>query len=386
MNPTDVVALTSDLIRIDSVNPDLVPGAAGEGAIATFVAAWLTDRGFDCTRLEGRPGRPSVVATHRGTGGGRSVLLNGHLDTVSLASYDGDGLAPTLVDGLLHGRGSYDMKGGIAAMMAAAADVAARPHAGDLILALVADEEFASSGTEEVLRHVRADAAIICEPTEAELVVAHRGFAWFDVDIHGRAAHGSRRDLGVDAIVKAGHFLVALEHYDNDVAGRVPHLLLGTGSVHASLISGGEELSTYPATCRVSFERRTLPGETSAAIEAELRTILDALAAADPDFRYTLHPGLSRNAHSVDPSTPVAVALADAHRRVTGDAVVVRGEQFWTDAALLAEAGIPTVLYGVRGGGAHAADEWVQIDSLHEVRAVLRDALAQLTAETGDGR
>ena len=374
---TDVVTLTEQLIAVDSVNPDLVPpgsaaaGGTGESAIADFVTAWLTPRGFQCHRLEARAGRPSVVAVHAGSGGGRSLMLNGHLDTVSLASYDGDGLNPQRREGRLYGRGAYDMKSGLAAMLGAAAQVAAGPHRGDVLLALVADEEYASAGTEEVLRYFRADAAIVAEPTEQELVVAHRGFAWFDVIVHGRAAHGSRRDLGIDAIASAGRFLVALAAHDRDLAGRPAHPLLGTGNIHASLITGGEELSSYPASCTVSLERRTLPGEDQASVAAELHGLLGAIAAADPGFRYDLRPGLARSPFAVDPAEPIVGFVRDEHRRRTGQDVVERGEAFWTDAALLAEAGIPALLYGVRGGGAHAASEWVEEASLRTVEQVL---------------
>lgn len=373
MTTLDPVDLLADLVRIDSANPGLSPDGPGEGAIADFVIGWLTDQGFACERLEDTPGRPSVVAVHRGSGGGRSLMLNGHLDTVTLASYEGDALDPVVRDGRMYGRGTYDMLAGIAAMMVAAADVASGPHAGDIVLALVADEEFASAGTEEVLRHgVRTDAAIICEPTEEELVIAHRGFAWFDVTVHGRAAHGSRRDLGIDAITKAGAFLVALGAHDAELAARPAHPLLGTGSVHASIIHGGEEQSSYPASCTISLERRTLPGEDAASVGAELTAILDAIAGSDPEFRYTLAEGLSRAAHAVSDQTPIARAVDTAHLYVTGAPVMRRGEPFWTDAALLSAAGIPAVLYGPRGGGAHAAAEWVELDSLHRVRDVLR--------------
>lgn len=376
----DVLDLLDALIRIDSSNPDLGPGAPGEASIANAVTEWLDARGFACRRVEERHGRPSIVAVHAGSGGGRSLMLNGHLDTVTHASYEGDGLDPVTHEGEVHGRGAYDMKSGLAAMMTAAADVAAEPHRGDIVLALVADEEYASAGTEEVLRHVHTDAAIVCEPTEQELVVAHRGFAWFDVTVHGRPAHGSRRDLGVDAIAKAGRFLVALEAHDSELAGRTPHPLLATGSVHASVIRGGEELSSYPAECTISLERRTLPGESAETVEDEMRVLLDAIAATDPDFRFTIARGLSRSPFSVDPSrADIAQVVSDAHAQVTGTAVTVRGEPFWTDAALLADAGIPAVLYGVRGGGAHAADEWVDIASLHSVREVLRAAIRTAT-------
>lgn len=376
---TDVVGLLADLVRIDSTNPGLVPGGAGESAIADHVSGWLRERGFAVHRLEGTPGRPSVVAVHHGTGGGTSVMLNGHLDAVSLASYTGDGLDPVQQDGKLFGRGSYDMKSGIAAMMTAAATVAQAPHAGDIILALVADEEHASAGTEEVLRSFTADTAIVVEPTGLDIVTAHRGFAWFEVTIDGRAAHGSRRDLGIDAIAAAGPFLTALRDHDRELAERTPHPLLGTGNIHASTIAGGEELSSYPASCTIGLERRTVPGETSATVEAELRTILDSFADADPEFHYTLAAGLERSPFQVDAAAPVVTTLAAALHHQLGRSPTFRGEPFWTDCALLADAGIPTVLFGVDGGGAHAATEWVDLDSLHTVTATLTDTIRRLT-------
>lgn len=367
----DPVALLEDLVRIDSVNPGLVPGAAGETAIADFTSAWLEQRGFTITRLEAVPGRPSIVAVAAGTGQGKSLMFNGHLDTVTLAGFDGEPLEPRVEDGRMYGRGTFDMKAGIAAMMVAAAAAASQPHAGDIIVALVADEEFASAGTEEVLRHFTADAAIVSEPTHEEIVISHRGFVWFDVTIHGTAAHGSRPDLGIDAIAKAGRFLTGLDDLSRSLPHGAAHEMLGTGSVHASLIGGGEELSSYPASCTISLERRTVPGENSATVEAELRKILDAIASSDPDFSYTVTEILERHAFEVSGEEPIVQALEAATAAVTGKPATVRGEAFWTDASLMLEAGIPGLLFGVDGGGAHAATEWVELDSVIRVSHVL---------------
>ena len=361
-----VEALTADLVRIDSSNPTLAPGGAGETKIAEYCLAWLAARGFATTRLESRPGRPSVVAVAPGRGGGRSIMLNGHLDTVSLSSYDGDPLDPVVEHGCLHGRGSYDMKAGIAAMMVAADRVHRRPHRGDVVLALVADEEDASRGTEEVLGHIRADAAIVAEPTGLDLVTCHKGFVWAEVTFNGVAAHGSRPDLGVDAIANAGTFLTGLGRLAADLAGRPGHPLLGTGSVHAGVISGGQETSSYPDRCRVTVERRTLPGEHAATFAAELDTIVDG----------TVTIGLERRPLDGDPAAGVTPILADAVAEVTGRPARLRGEAFWTDAALLADAGIPSVLFGVDGAGAHAADERVDLGSLHATTRALERAVA----------
>ncbi|MER7786767.1 ArgE/DapE family deacylase [Streptomyces sp. NPDC097640] len=374
---TDPGRLLAELIAIDSVNPDLVPGGGGEAAIAGFCGAWLAARGFEVHRLEKRPGRPSLVAVARGTGGGRSLMLNGHLDTVSLADYDGDPLDPCIRDGRMYGRGAFDMKGGIAAMMVAAARATAHgPLRGDVILACVADEEHGSSGTEEVLESFTADAAVVTEPSHLEVTLAHKGFAWFDVEIEGRAAHGSRPELGIDAIAKAGHFLVALEELAQRLAQGPAHPLLGTGTVHASVIRGGEEPSTYPAHCRITLERRTVPGENADSVERELTTVLDRLAATVPDFRYRLARGLHREPFAADPEALIVRTLARHAEQTLGHPPAVRAEAFWTDCALLDRAGIPCLLFGVDGAGAHAATEYVDLASLDRLTGILTAAIA----------
>lgn len=374
----DTVTLLRELVAIDSTNPDLVPGGAGEGAIADAVGAWLGERGFEVQRLESRPGRPSIVAIARGSGGGRSLMLNGHLDTVTLAGYDGDPLDPVIRDGKLFGRGSYDMKSGVAAIMVAAARAAEQPHTGDIVLALVSDEEYASAGTSEMLAHVRTDAAIVVEPSELMVTLAHKGFVWFDVTVEGRAAHGSRPDLGVDAIAKTGRFLVALDELAKRLAANPTHPMLGAASVHASTITGGEERSSYPASCTIAVEWRTLPGQDAATVEAELRSLLDAVAADDPTFRYRLERGLERSPFEADRMSPVVQSTLRIVEEVTGAPARIRGEPFWTDCALYADAGIPVVLFGVAGAGAHAASEWVSLDSLDTVTRVLTDLISDI--------
>ncbi|MGW3078105.1 ArgE/DapE family deacylase [Kitasatospora sp. NPDC001132] len=370
--PSTPAGLLARLVAIDSVNPDLVPGGAGEGIIADYCGQWLAARGFQVHRLEKGPGRPSLVAVVRGTGGGRSLMLNGHLDTVSLADYDGDPLDPLVRDGQMHGRGTFDMKGGIAAMMVAAARATVRsPLRGDVILALVADEEHASSGTEEVLRSFTADAAIVTEPSHLEVTLAHKGFAWFDIEIAGRAAHGSRPELGIDAIAKAGHFLVALEELGQRLARGPAHPLMGTGTVHASMIHGGEEPSTYPAHCRITLERRTVPGETADSVEQELTTVLDHLTATVPDFGYRIQRGLHREPFEADPEALIVRTFTRHAEAVLGRPPVVRAEPYWTDCALLDRAGIPCLLFGVDGEGAHAATEYVDLASLDRLSEIL---------------
>jgi acetylornithine deacetylase len=323
--------------------------------VARIVAEWLESAGLEVHVEEVAPGRPNVVGVARGTGGGRSLVLNGHTDTVGLLEPDG-GLEPRIEDGRLYGRGSYDMKGSLAAVLFAAAECASLGLRGDVIVAAVVDEEAASIGTERFLQRWRADAAIVAEPTDEQLCIAHRGWLAFDVETEGRAAHGSRPDLGVDAIAKMGPVLVAIEELDRSLQGRPPHPLLGTGSVHASVIEGGQEYSSYPARCLLSGERRTIPGERRADVEAELGGLVGE-SGGSISFPF------GRDPMEVSPEEPIVRAIQS--RTGTGD---VHGAPFWTDAALFTEAGIPAVLYGPKGDGAHAAVEWVDLASLERCR------------------
>ena len=354
----ELTELTARLVAIDSVNPGLIAGAPGEREAAAFVAEWCATRGLDVEVVGDE--RPSVIATKRGSGGGRSLLLNGHLDTVGVAGMDAPH-EPRVEDGRLYGRGAYDMKGAIAAIMLAAAQ--AIGLRGDVIVTAVADEELASVGTEAVLERVRADAAIVVEPTDLRLAVAHRGFVGFELETAGVAAHGSRPDLGVDAIVKMGPVLTALEELDRRLQAGPTHALAGPGSLHASLIEGGQEFSSYPARCVLTGERRTIPGETVEQVERELREIAGGAA-----FRLGVHRD-PFEAPSGHPFVELAARVAGAREPA--------GARFWTDAALIAAAGIPTVLYGPAGDGAHAAVEWVDLASLERVRdVVLQTAVA----------
>lgn len=360
----DPLALTRELVAIDSVNPSLVPGAAGEGAIGAWLAEYLRRAGFEVEVQEVAPGRPNVVAMAEGTAPGPTRLLCGHTDTVGV-----DGMAapfvPVLRDGCLYGRGTQDMKGGLAAMIVAAERWLRGPRtgAGRVIVAAVADEEYASLGAETLARRWVADEAVIPEPTGMAVAITHKGFSCVDVVTRGRAAHGSRPADGIDAVLLMGRVLARLESLDRELQSRPPHPRLGTPSLHAGRIVGGTELSVYPARCSLQVERRTLPGEPLDVALSEVGGILDQLGRSDPSFRADVTLLLARPAYAIAEHHPLPRAL----RRLAaecGREPSVTGMSFWTDAALLGAAGVPTVLFGPRGAGLHGADEHVVVEDL----------------------
>ncbi len=375
----DVTGLVAELVATPSVNPDLVPDGGGEAAIAEVVADHLRAGGLEVHVEEAAPGRPNVVGVARGTGGGPSLLLVAHTDTVGVAGM-ADPFAAEVRDGRLYGRGAVDMKGGLAAIMVAGVRAARRPLAGDVIVAAVADEEFASVGAQALVRAWRADAAVVTEPTALDVCVAHRGFAWWDVEVEGFAAHGSRPEVGVDAIAKTGRLLTGVEELDRRLRAGEGHPYVGTGSVHASLIAGGQELSSYPERCRLQVERRTAPGETEAVVQAELDALLDAARAADPAFRATGRVTLVRDPFAVDPGERVVRGVRDAATAVLGRTPPLVGHGAWMDAAILSAAGIPTVVLGPAGDGHHGVEEWVDLASVQATVDVLDAAIATLCA------
>ena len=378
--PGDAAGLARALVRVDSRNPSLVPGAPGEGAIADFLAGVLREWKLDVRILEAAPGRKSVVATRRGTGGGRSLMFNGHLDVVGTDGMTHPAFDAIEKDGRLYGRGASDMKGGVAAMCAAAARLPALP--GDVIVTAVCDEEFQSLGTASLLREgIRADAAIVTEPTGLRIMPAHKGFVWAEFRVRGRAAHGSRWDLGVDAIRGAGLVLAELDAFERLLADR-HHPLLGRPSLHASLIEGGSGMSTYPDHCVLRVERRTLPGEN---VESVRRELEEAVARARSRHPETIHLEilLAQPPSDVPPEAPLVRALAGvlADRSLPADCA---GMSAWTDAALLNEAGIPAVCFGPGDMGlAHAATEYIETQQITDATDMLVD-LARRWCQSAD--
>ena len=362
----ELTALLADLVRIDSINPDLIAGARGEADMVAYIAQWARRAGLEVIVQDAAPGRPNVIVIARGSGGGKNLMLNGHIDTVGLADM-AEPFSARVEGNRMYGRGVYDMKAGVAASLMAAKCARSLNLRGDVIVTGVADEEMASAGTRAILREVdrwRPDAVIVTEPTETEIAVAHRGFIWFDIETFGVAAHGSRPQLGVDAIAKMGKMLVELEKHDLELRAHPTHPYVGSGSIHAGIIQGGQELSSYPAYCKLQVERRTIPGETPELAQTQLQAILDHCAGDDSAFKARLTRGLTRDPFEVREDAPIVQLCREKLAQVAGQPAKVGGVSFWADAALFSAAGLPTLLLGPSGFGAHGIVEWIDLDTV----------------------
>jgi acetylornithine deacetylase len=363
----------SEMISIDSVNPDLVPGAAGEAEIASWLARSCRELGLEVRTPETAPGRPNVIARWPGSGGGRSLLLTGHVDVVSIEGMEIDPLDPRVEDGKMYGRGAFDMKGGLASILGAVAALCAggfEPQ-GDLLLGFVTDEEYKSIGTEALVREIRADAAILAEPTALKICVAHKGFAWLTIVTHGKAAHGSSFHEGIDAIASMGRLLQFMRELEQDVFPMKRHELLQRPSVHAGSIRGGLGISIYPDRCELQIEHRLLPGELPEQTMKTWETELARLRAEDSTFEADVRLDLFRPGYELSREVPIVQTLEDNLRELDGTEPAYAGSSGWLDSALLGAAGIPTVIFGPRGGGAHAAVEWVDLESVFRCSEIL---------------
>jgi acetylornithine deacetylase len=373
INRRGLQTLLKELIQIKSVNPDLSKRGDGEREIARFIGSYLEGLGLRVHYQELEKNRVNVIGVYKGRGGGQSIMLNGHTDTVGVDRMEIEPFVPECMDGRIYGRGSLDMKGGVAAQIMAVQSLLGSQVElkGDVILAFVADEEYKSIGTEALLNEYTADAGLICEPTDLRIVTAHKGFSWIKIELFGRAAHGSLPEMGVDAIMKAGKVLTEVENLGSRISIRKKHPLLGSPSIHASLIRGGIELSTYPDYCKIELERRTLPGEDQATVTQEIDEILKTIKARDNQFKATSDVFLTRPAYEVSHEEPIIQSLSRAYQSILDEAPQFRGMGGWLESALMAEAGIPTVIFGPSGEGAHASVEYVDFDSVIRTTEVL---------------
>ncbi len=378
------VALTAELVAVDSVNPGLVPGAAGEAAVIELLSQRLRRNGFQTHVLapDEHPDRPSLVAIGPSGASGPTVLFTGHVDTVGVSGMS----APfeAAVDGdRMTGRGTSDMKAGVASMVVAAERLAVAGTAGRVVLALVADEEDASLGAETVLDAlpglgVRPDVALVGEPTWLAATASLRGYALVEVALEGRAAHSSQPEHGVNAVLHLGRLLAAVEERSHALPDPA-------GSLMVTVATGGESPFVLARTARAVVERRTVPGERSADALAEVEQLLDALRAADPTVAATATLTMAREAWRADDAGPAAT-FTDDLLAALGDAAPAEPfhAPYWMEAPLWQAAGIPAVVCGPAGGGLHAADEWVDLGQVRRYAQALVDAVTRWTARHAD--
>lgn len=368
----DPVELTRRLVAIPSVNPALQAGGAGESEMVAAVAGVLSGAGFavEVQAVEGE--RANVVA--RLGSGAPTLLLNGHLDTVGTEGMTVDPWGGNSTPDRVVGRGAADMKSGLAAVLATACSWARSPGPGTLVVALTCDEEHASAGMQLLVETgIQADAAVVTEPTSLSLMPAHKGFAWVEVEFRGRAAHGSRPEVGVDAVRHAAAFVQELDSLEATLTARPAHPLLGHASLHVGTIRGGTAWSVYPDLCEVRLERRTLPEEEPEDFLREVGGALSRLQGRNPAVDARVRPDLVRPGSEVSPEEPVVRGLKETLRDhgLPDDS---RGMTAWVDAAYLNEAGIPAVCFGPGSiAQAHAADEWVSAEEIRIATAVLED-------------
>lgn len=376
--PDPAITLLKELIAIDSVNPSLVPGAAGEAATADALASHMRGLGLDVELQPVAPGRHNVIGVLDGAAPGRTLMYCGHMDTVGVEGMSAP-FDPVERDGRIYGRGSQDMKGGVAAMIDAARLARDRGfRRGRLVLAAVVDEEYASLGADALVASWHADGAVVTEPTDLQIGVGHKGFAWIEITTGGVAAHGSRPKDGRDAIMRMGRVLSRLERLDRELQARPPHPVMATASLHASTIDGGREWSSYPDHARLRMERRTVAGETEQTAVDEVQAILSALREEDGEFEGAARVLFARPPYEIPVGHELPAMIEEAAQQV-GMKTERTGMSFWTDAAILGQAGIPSVLFGPGGAGLHSVEEYVRAADVTDCR----DALAALALAWG---
>jgi acetylornithine deacetylase len=384
INPATTREYLEKMVSIDSTNPTLVEGGAGEDEMAVWLATTCQDLGLEVATQQTAAHRPNVIARWRGTGEGRSILLTGHMDVVGTLNMDIAPFTPKIEQGRLYGRGAYDMKGGLASILGAVAALkeSGFEPKGNIILGFVTDEEYASIGTERLIHAVEADAAILTEPTDLHICLAHKGFAWLTIRTEGRAAHGSLHHEGVDAIKYMRHVLNAMHRLETELLPQRSHPLLGRPSVHASNIAGGLGWSTYPDACNLMLEHRFLPDESAAGIVTQWEDLLAEISQEVEGFKADIQLDLERPGYEIEREHPVVKTLDSAYQTVIGDNPAYNGSYPWLDASLLGRAGIPTVVFGPSGAGAHAAVEYADLDSVAKCAQVMAEAVAQWTSES----
>jgi acetylornithine deacetylase len=376
MTTTAVADLLQDLIAINSVNP-AYPEGQGEAAVADYVERHCRNIGLDVTRQPVLPGRDNIVATITVLGATETLLYEGHMDTVGLGLMGESGLTPQLRDGKLYGRGACDTKGSLAAMLVAFEHLLERRaelKVNAVLLASV-DEEYAYRG---VLAYIESDlpatAAVVGEPTDLRIVVAHKGCVRGTITVTGRAAHSSEPHLGISAIDGMADVLIGLRTLGPQLATR-QHPLMSPPTLTVGTIEGGTGHNIVPEQCTIVYDRRTLPDEEPGTVLAELDAVLDIVRESRPDLTIA-RPAPRLLSEGLD--TPVEAGIVDAAAIACQELALnpePAGVPYGSDASKLQKRrGIPSIVFGPGSiAQAHGADEFVPLDHLTKAAAFYTD-------------
>lgn len=360
------------LVQTNSVNPHLDPDGKGEQEIGIYISDLLESLHVETSINSLGPDRLNVIGTLKGSGTGKSIMLNAHMDTVGIKGME-DPFSATIKDGKLYGRGAYDMKGSIAAMLAMAKAIKEQniELAGDVILAFVADEEFESVGTQQLIKTYKTDAAIVTEPTNLDICLAHRGFGVYEITTRGKTAHGGNHNDGIDANSKMGLLLAELHALAKKLLDKKGHPLLGQASLHVPVMKGGQSLFIYAEECTIKVERRTLPGETKEDVIKELENIVEKLVKKDKNFKATIKPVIWREPYEISRQSKVVKTLQECATNILNCQPAYIGHSWWEDSGLIGKSGTETVIIGPSGGGIHEHIEWVDLQSVIDLSQIL---------------
>jgi acetylornithine deacetylase/succinyl-diaminopimelate desuccinylase-like protein len=376
--------LLSDLIRIDSVNPWLVPGGAGEGGIGDYVAHWLEPLGLEVKLDEVEEGRSNLIARLPGTDGGKSLCLYAHLDTVGYANWEDRALVPRVEGDRLYGLGAVDDKGHCAVAMLVLKSLVKRGVRlrGDLIVALLVDEEGTSSGTMHFVKHYNPDVAIIMDSPSGPLkvIVTHQGFGWLDIVVKGKAAHGCEPEIGVDAIAHMAEVIVRLQQLDREKFALAPHPLNGKVTFHMGTIVGGTDYATYPEWCKLGLEIGFQPGEIVDDYIAEIEDVLQEVKSTYPNFSGAVRLNIARPPFEAQGREGLWEVLSEEITNLYGQSPEAVGLNTWADTALFQEAGVSSLMISATGANLHSPDEWVSLTDLAKLKEIIEATVKRYCA------
>lgn len=365
-----VLQTLADLVRINSINSSY-DGGPGEAAAAAYVRRFFEQCGIEVREQEVFPGRNNVIARIPGRDASRRIVFEAHMDTVSVKGMTIDPFDPVIRDGKLHGRGSVDDKAGLAAMMHAVADIHAsgEPPPCEIWLVAVVDEEFSFRGVVKLCENLKADAAVVAEPTEFKCVIASKGVLRWRIRTKGKAAHSSKPHLGINAITAMSRVVLSLQE-DHELLQSDAHPLLGPATCNVGVIQGGVQVNFVPDEAVIEIDRRLLPGEEVEPVLAHYQTLLDALMKERPDVIAEMEkPMLQDWSFQTDENAPLVRLARDVLRGMNRDDGVC-GVPFGSDASKFSRLGIPTILFGPGSiDQAHAAVEYVECAEVEAAQA-----------------